>query len=331
MLALDARLGLNGYFSPQARRLVCLAGVSWPFGKAQDHLHEFSGLRVSAEAIRQASHGEAVTLAAWRAEAAEAMADFQAASRDIEFQTDAGKVNTTAGWKNVKIGIFAKRPRGLPTAPEHWATRDLPQTTCRYAFAAIETSGLFGARWGVTARRLGIKTTRNVHVLGDGAEWIWNEAAKELPWATGTLDVFHGVEHVADAAKALWGEGSAAAAAWTEAGRLAMLRDGWWGLCEHLGQTVEQPPPTEPPAAVQAAVDGLTTYFAKQQDHLDYCLRLRNGQSIGSGLVEGACKNTIGKRLKQTGARWDADRVNRMAELCCAVYSDNWRRYWERN
>ena len=67
----------------------------------------------------------------------------------IEFQTDAGKVNTTAGWKDMKIGIFAMRPRGLPAAPEHWATRDLPQTTCRYAFAAIETSGLFGARWGV--------------------------------------------------------------------------------------------------------------------------------------------------------------------------------------
>ncbi len=117
VLAWDARLGLTGYFSPQARRLVCLAGVSWPFGKAQDHLHEFSGLRVSAEAIRQASHGEAVTLAAWRAEAAEAVADFQAASGDIEFQTDAGKVNTTAGWKDMKIGIFAKRPRGLPAPP----------------------------------------------------------------------------------------------------------------------------------------------------------------------------------------------------------------------
>jgi hypothetical protein len=48
------------------------------------------------------------------------------------------------------------------------------------------------------------------------------------------------------------------------------------------------------------------------------------GRSIGSGRVEGAAKDLIGRRLKQTGARWCVEDVNRMAELCCLTYSDQW-------
>ena len=59
------------------------------------------------------------------------------------------------------------------------------------------------------------------------------------------------------------------------------------------------------------------------------CIRDRHtGRSIGSGMVEGAAKNLVGKRLKQTGARWRVDRVNAMAELCCLIYSNDWDAYW---
>ena len=50
---------------------------------------------------------------------------------------------------------------------------------------------------------------------------------------------------------------------------------------------------------------------------------------IGNEVVEGACKNMIGRRLKQTGARWRVRRVNRMAGLCSNMYSKQWNRYWK--
>ena len=40
-------------------------------------------------------------------------------------------------------------------------------------------------------------------------------------------------------------------------------------------------------------------------------------------MVEGACKTAIGKRLKQTGARWRHRRVERMASLCCLAYGEH--------
>jgi len=45
--------------------------------------------------------------------------------------------------------------------------------------------------------------------------------------------------------------------------------------------------------------------------------------------VEGACKQVIGRRLKQTGARWRVRRANRMATLCCTLHGDTWKTYWE--
>jgi hypothetical protein len=53
------------------------------------------------------------------------------------------------------------------------------------------------------------------------------------------------------------------------------------------------------------------------------------GQSIGSGLVEGACQQVIGRAMKQTGARGRVRRANRMATLCCAVHGDAWAPYWQ--
>jgi hypothetical protein len=56
---------------------------------------------------------------------------------------------------------------------------------------------------------------------------------------------------------------------------------------------------------------------------------LAEGRSIGSSLVERAAKNLVGKRLKQTGARWRDRRVNPMGGLCACGNSDHWTAYWE--
>src|SRR5207249_1030504 len=55
-----------------------------------------------------------------------------------------------------------------------------------------------------------------------------------------------------------------------------------------------------------AALGGLLNDFAGHQERLGYTLRLRRGQGIGSGLVEGSIKQLVNRRLKQTGARWGA-------------------------
>jgi hypothetical protein len=98
-----------------------------------------------------------------------------------------------------------------------------------------------------------------------------------------------------------------------EARRETLLRSGAAGLLAEL------------PAGAWPEVRG---YFAPHVGHTDYAARLRSGQSIGSGLVEGSCKQVIGRRLKQTGARWKVRRVERLAAVCAVLASDQWHDYW---
>ena len=79
----------------------------------------------------------------------------------------------------------------------------------------------------------------------------------------------------------------------------------------------------------RAAVDSLLEYLKNNAHRLHYAERLAAGRAIGSGLIEGACKNLIGKRLKQTGACWRVPRANRIAILCATLYSNQWKQAWK--
>ena len=319
----DKFLGLEGYLTRQATRLICLLGGRNSFAQAEHLLSECCGWSISDERVRQVCEAESTRIIDFRENSSAVAEIFAEAPGDIEFQTDAAKVNTTGGWRDMKIGIFARRERGEPAKPAEWDDRYLPGPTTRVAFAAIETIDDFAPRWTEWATRLKIEDSTTITVLGDGAEWIWNAATRQFGDCHQVLDIYHAAEHIGTAAKRLYGEG-AAAKEWLDGGRQLLLSDGWAGLCDHLGQTLA----TDNSLKGHAALGELTSYFAVHTERLNYCHRLYTGQSIGSGMVEGAAKNLIGKRLKQTGARWDVGNVNDMAQLCCLTYSDHWGLYW---
>jgi hypothetical protein len=176
----------------------------------------------------------------------------------------------------------------------------------------------------VWAGRLGPTSFDRLSVFGDGAEWIWSGAAEQFPGHRGTLDFVHACGHRSGTADALFGEGTAEARGWFRAGRRALLEDGWYGIPEHVGRTPGGPVGE----AGRSAIEPWVGYLAKHPDRLNYRHRLARGEPIGSGLIEGACEQVIGKRMEQTGARWTVPKANRMAELCCLTYSDQWAGYW---
>jgi hypothetical protein len=317
----DAKLGIDGFLTAQARRLVCLAGGQRSFENAEMPLKELCGWHISDERIRQACHAEADLIARWRPEAP---TGFSPTADACEFQTDATKVNTTEGWKDLKIGVFCHRKAGPASSLDDWKQRKLPKPTTRLAFGAIEEIEHFGPRWSVWAEKLGLKSFEKFSVIGDGAEWIWNAAAEQFPGHRGVLDIFHASEHLAATADALHGKGSDASRAWFEAARTALLGDGWYGIQEQIGRTLTEPLSD----AGREAVEALTRYLANHSTRLNYRLHLARGEPIGSGLIEGACKQMIGRRMKQTGACWTVPNANRMAELCSLTYSDQWNDYW---
>ena len=321
----DGRVGLQGGQTRQARRLLCSAGTSWSYAAASAQLKEFCGLEVCAGTIRNVCHAAAAQVEVWQANVPAATEKFGKSPGEIEFFTDGTCVNTYGGWKEMRVAVFAKRALGEAATPDQWDQRRLPAIEARHAFAAIESADDFAARWPVEASRLGIRGRQRIDVVADGARWIWDRVSTYWPAAEGALDIYHALEHIAATAKALHGEGTAETKRWNDEARVALLAEGYAGI-HHL---IKGTQPIAVRAAQRESLAALESYFRPHQARrLNYARRLAEGRVIGSGLVEGACKHWIGRRLKQTGARWHVHRVNRMATLCALKYTDQWDTYW---
>src|ERR1019366_576684 len=145
--ALDERLGIDGRYSPDARRLIGVAGGSWSYDVAAERLGEMCGVVVSDTTVRELCQAEGAQMAVWQRTAPEGRTQFETAKGDVEFATDGTMVNTTEGWQEMKLGLFAKRPRGPAATPEEWDDRELPPPQARVGFAAIEGRDRFGTRW----------------------------------------------------------------------------------------------------------------------------------------------------------------------------------------
>ena len=305
-----------------AERMAVLAGARDSFARAEVALRELAGWELDAESVRRLTHACAARASATRPDRPGADR-FAEAAGAAEVQIDAGKVNTDTGWRDIKVAVFAQRAAGEPAAPADWADRELPAPTARAVVANIEDSDAFAARVRAEADRLGVTTAPDVTVLGDGAEWIWNLAADVFPQAAGVLDIYHAVEHIGTAVRAVWGE-TAAAAARRDAGRAALIAGGKGGIDRWVADQLAE----LPVGASGEALYDLAAYLAPHPTHLGYADRLAAGRSIGSGLVEGSIKQVVNRRLKLTGARWRVDHVGPLVELAALIDTADWHDFW---
>jgi hypothetical protein len=319
----DDLLGVDGYLSPGGRRMATLAGLQRSFAKAEQLLRELSGWELDDETIRRLTHATAKAAAHRRPERTD-VGRFTAAAGAIEVPVDAGKVNTTDGWRDVKVAVFSKREAGRPAAPRDFARRELPAPAIRTVVADIAEAGRFAGRVRREADRLMVTTAADVTVVADGAEWIWNLAAGVFPQADGVLDFYHAVEHIAAAAQAVWGEGTPEAIAQLDAGRTALASDGKPGWERWLAAAF----PRVPAGASGDPLLDLAAYLAKHPTRLNYAARLAAGRTIGSGQVEGAIKELVNLRLKRTGARWRAEHVGPLVELIALSDTPDWPSLW---
>jgi len=194
------------------------------------------------------------------------------------------------------------------------------------AFAAIEEKDVFRQHWGYWLNRLKITDPGVVSVLADGAQWIWDASFLEfLGKAKENLDIYHALEYLASKGDVLFGKGTAEFRWWYDTMRSDLLEGGAKPLLDRVRAMAER----EQLDRNKEALRQLENYLVFHSDRMNYREQLAAGLVIGSGQVEGACKNLIGARLKQTGAKWKRGNVNRMAKLCAILYGEQWNDYWK--
>ena len=163
---------------------------------------------------------------------------------------------------------------------------------------------------------------RRVFWVSDAAEWIDKGISVQLPEAQRIVDIWHARQHIYDAGRTIFGDGTAQAQRWSDRYSAELRRDGGRVVWHSLRSVRYKE------TARQEGLDALLGYLDRQADRLDYPTYERLGYPISSGGMESFCKQ-LGQRLKGPGMRWSIPNLNPMAALVCLWTQDEWDNHWK--
>lgn len=327
--AADGLLGIEGERQTKTvQKHCCDLAAEMSFAKTSEKMQSMLGVELCPETVRTMVEGHGKRMVEFQGADTASEQAFEKAAGEVEFTTDAGKVNTREeGWKDLKIGVFSKRKAGEPTTPEQWKSQRLPAATMVLAFAMIAPAKEFRKLWRPRLKRLGVTCLARVHALADGASWIWKAVQRSLTGCVQTLDFYHACQHLAKCAERVFGEATSESKSAYRQARTLLARNGWSGVCQWVAELLAVKEESERERR-RKATDRLIGYFSKHTSRLNYAEQLQAGRAIGSGQVEGKAK-TLGLRLKARGARWNKANVASMASLVCVRHSPiQWAAYW---
>ena len=309
--------------TPHARKVIATVATAWSFDRASVKLKDICHMNVSDDTIERVCQHEGEAARQWLRVTEPTAGAFEKAPGDPEIYSDGLKVNTTEGWREMRLNLLQKRECAAPVSPEQWRDRVLPEASMRLASCAIADSRLVGAMWKRWSEQLGLEQSSELSVIADGAPWIWEQARERLsPRASWCVDVFHVSENLHQCARTLQGEGQEARSM-AQAEQEELIRVGGPKYIQRLDKTIAS---TTEPAHLEA-LNALRVYLDGNRDRMWYAQRLQEGKPIGSGAIEGACKK-IGSRLKLNSARWRCQRAERFGALLCLEYADQSQSYW---
>ena len=159
-------------------------------------------------------------------------------------------------------------------------------------------------------------------VLGDGAEWIWNQADLHFPDATQIVDLYHAREHLWKLSAKLYPSDSPAQRRWVMV-RKDKLDDG---KIEALVRSLRSVAASHPELAEQIHTEA--NYFEGHKERMRYPKFREQGLFVGSGVIEAGCKTVLG-RLKRSGMFWTVRGANAIIALRCCQLSGRFEDYWE--
>jgi hypothetical protein len=310
--------------TPHARKVIVTVSTAWSFDRASAKLKDLCHINVSDDTVERLCQHEGEQARQWLRGEQKTVDAFAQTPGDPEFYSDGLKINTTDGWREMRLNLLQKRERAAAATPGQWKERVLPQAQARLASCAIADSRLTGAMWKQWSEKMDLKHSADLSVIADGAPWIWEQARQRLsPQASWCVDVYHVSEHIHDCAKVIFDQGQAARA-WAEQQVNQLIAIGG---PRYIAELDEQIARCKHPAQ-QQAMTGLRGYLDANRDRMWYADRLKEGKPIGSGAIEGACKK-IGTRLKLNSARWRPRRAERFGALLCLEYTDQMSDYWQ--
>jgi len=307
---LDKRLPVpRGQISVSVRALACRFTSLLPYAKAARELELVCGIRLSVSTMERISRqvGQDINRA-WKARQDAVWEDrYEPSCRPPErmhISMDGVMAHVGGVWREVKLGVCYQPGKDGPTRDTYCAT--------------LDPSHEFGKRVKTLSVHAGETLCRNVAVLADGGEWIWQEAAKHYTTRTQILDFFHVTEHLWEVARSRFGPSSEAAADWVSLQK-ARLIEREHGAGEVIRDVSEWAPNSESGRDIRRRT---VRYLLKHEHRMRYHAFREQGHQIASGVMESSCRWVVQQRMKGSGMRWQTTGAEAMLALRTALCSE---------
>jgi hypothetical protein len=328
---------VNSEFSPGVRRMLATVGQQAAFEQGRQQMELLAGLSVTTKAVERTAEGIGADIERrQQGKLAQALqlhlpiplgpripilyVEMDGTGVPVVPKETEGRAGKQDGQpphtREAKLGcVFSQ----TTVDEEGYPVRDEDSTTY---VGAIETAEEFGRRLYAEAWRRGWGRAEKKVVLGDGAEWIRNQADLHFPEATQIVDLYHAREHLWVVARQLYADDVPAQRRWVMVKQnkldngqierivasLRLLERFHLGLAETLQREAN--------------------YFEQNKERMRYPKFRKQGFFVGSGVIEAGCKTIIG-RLKQSGMFWTVRGANAIIALRCCQLSGKFEDYWD--
>ncbi|MBW6499402.1 MAG: transposase [Bacteroidales bacterium] len=163
---------------------------------------------------------------------------------------------------------------------------------------------------------------KHIVCIADGARDLWQFFRKKYPDAIHVVDFFHVCEHLSKLSE-LFFRDSSDAKTWYKKHR-ALLKEDPDGASKVIRAVRYRRSKTKEKPEIEAELK----YLQRNRKKMNYFELRQNNLPIGSGVVEAACKNLIGARMKKSGMRWTIDGGQTVLTLRSLILSNRWEHFW---
>ena len=179
-----------------------------------------------------------------------------------------------------------------------------------------------GRRWGHCVRDVGWGLDSQIHIVGDGAEWICLQA-QEVFAAQGTFlcDFYHVSGYLGAAAPSCR---PSHPTRWRHTQQARLKRGACMQVTDDLAEHLEGLELEDENAPVR----GAHRYLTNRLDCLDYPRVIKLGLPIGSGIIESGHRHVLQARLKNAGTAWLAQNAGSIASLRVVRSNGLWENLW---
>lgn len=158
--------------------------------------------------------------------------------------------------------------------------------------------------------------------IADGARDLWLFFRKKYPNAIHVVDFFHVCEHLSKLSELFFTD-SSDAKAWYKKYR-SILKENPNGASKVIRAVRYRRSKMKENREIEAELK----YLQRNRRRMNYFELQQNKLPIGSGVVEAACKNLIGARMKKSGMRWSINGGQTVLTLRSLILSNRWEQFW---